>query len=144
MKTRAFFINAVCFLFITMFVYAAVSKWLIFNVFVSQINRQPFDDRLTPLLVWGLPLSEIAVSLLMVFDKTRLLGLQIATAMMIVFTGYIILIMMHFFGKIPCACGGAITEFTWTQHLFFNLFFVITGVWALMLVRKNKRSISLF
>ena len=139
MKTRALFINVVCFLFITMFVYAAVSKWLIFNVFVSQINRQPFNDKYTPLLVWGIPLSEVAVALLMVFDRTRLLGLKIGTAMMILFTGYIILIKLHFFGKIPCACGGAITEFTWTQHLFFNLFFVISGVWALLLVRKYNR-----
>lgn len=141
MKTRAFFINIVCFLFITMFVYAAVSKWLIFNVFVSQINKQPFDDKYTPLLVWGIPISEVIVALLMVFDRTRLSGLRIGTAMMILFTGYIILIKLHFFGKIPCACGGAISEFTWTQHLFFNLFFVITGVWSLLLVRKNKQLI---
>jgi uncharacterized membrane-anchored protein len=138
MKLRAIFINAVCFLFITMFVYAAVSKWLIFNVFVAQINKQPFDDKYTPLLVWAIPVSEVTVSLLMVFDRTRLLGLRIGTAMMILFTGYIILIMMHFFGKVPCACGGAITEFSWTQHLFFNLFFVCTGVWALLLMRKDK------
>jgi hypothetical protein len=142
MKIRALFINTVCFLFITMFVYAAVSKWLIFNVFVSQINRQPFDDKYTPLLVWGIPLSEVGVSLLMVFDSTRLLGLKIGTAMMILFTGYIILIMMHFFGKVPCACGGAITEFTWTQHLFFNLFFVLSGVGSLLLVRKNKTALK--
>lgn len=139
MKLRAIFINTVCFLFITMFVYAAVSKWLIFNVFVSQINKQPFDDKYTPLLVWGIPISEVVVSLLMVFDRTRLLGLRIGTGMMIMFTGYIILIMMHVFGKVPCACGGAITEFTWTQHLFFNLFFVCIGVWALLLIRKDKQ-----
>ena len=139
MKFRAIFINAVCFLFITMFVYAAVSKWLIFNVFISQIDKQPFDNKYTPLLVWAIPISEVTVSLLMVFDRTRLLGLRIGTAMMILFTGYIILIMMHFFGKVPCACGGAITEFTWTQHLFFNLFFVCIGVWALLLIRKDKQ-----
>ena len=139
MKFRAIFINAVCFLFITMFVYAAVSKWLIFNVFISQIDKQPFDNKYTPLLVWAIPVSEVTVSLLMVFDRTRLLGLRIGTAMMILFTGYIILIMMHFFGKVPCACGGAITEFTWTQHLFFNLFFVCIGVWALLLIRKDKQ-----
>lgn len=138
MKIRAIFINTVCFLFITMFVYAAVSKWLMFNVFFSQINKQPFDDKYTPLLVWAIPVSEVIVSLLMVFDRTRLLGLSIGTAMMILFTGYIILIMMHFFGKVPCACGGAITELSWTQHLFFNLFFVCTGVWALLLARSNK------
>jgi small-conductance mechanosensitive channel len=140
MKKRGLIINTVYFLFIAMFTYAAVSKWLVFNVFISQINKQPFNDKLTPLLVWGIPTSEIIVSLMMMIDKTRELALKIATAMMILFTGYIILIELNLFGKIPCACGGAISELSWTQHLFFNLFFVFAGLLAIFLIRKNKYS----
>lgn len=138
MKARVLFINTIYFLFIAMFLYAAVSKWMIFNVYVSQINKQPFDDKYTPLLVWGLPISEILVAILMMIDPIRRIGMMIGTGMMIAFTIYIIIIQLKFFGKIPCSCGGAITEFTWTEHLYFNLFFVITGVIVLLITRKKK------
>ncbi|OMP75985.1 MauE/DoxX family redox-associated membrane protein [Chitinophaga sp. LS1] len=136
MKTRMLFFNTVCLLFITMFVYAAVSKWMDFNVFVSQMHKQPFPAQLLPLLVWGIPFTELCVSLLLMLEKTRFTGLKIATGMMILFTGYIILIELRYFGEIPCSCGGAIVQFTWVQHLYFNLFFVSIGLVAILLIRK--------
>lgn len=136
MKTRTLFFNAVSLLFITMFVYAAVSKWMDFNVFVSQMHKQPFPSLFLPLLVWGIPLTELCVSLLLMLEKTRFTGLKIATGMMILFTGYIILIKLRYFGEIPCSCGGAIVQFTWVQHLYFNLFFVSIGLVAILLFRK--------
>lgn len=138
MKTRMLFFHAVCLLFIAMFMYAAVSKWMEFNVFVSQMHKQPFPPQFLPMLVWGIPFTEILVSLLLSLDQTRFLGLKIATGMMILFTGYIILIQLRYFGKIPCSCGGAIVQFTWIQHLYFNLFFVAAGVTALLLIRRMK------
>ena len=136
MKTRTLFFNAVCLLFITMFIYAAVSKWLDFDVFEIHMKRQPFPPSVTPFLIWGLPPTEVVVSILLMLDKTRSLGLKIATGMMVLFSGYILLAKMHFFGDIPCSCGGALTKLTWTQHLFFNLFFVIAGAIAILLMRK--------
>lgn len=138
MKTRMLFFHAVCLLFIAMFMYAAVSKWMEFNVFVAQMHSQPFPSQFVPLLVWGIPSIEIVVSLLLSLDQTRLAGLKIATGMMILFTGYIILIKLKYFGKVPCSCGGAIVQFTWMQHLYFNLFFVAAGVTALLLRRRMK------
>lgn len=138
MKTRMLVFNAVCLLFITMFVYAAVSKWMEFNVFVSQMHKQPFPPQVLPLLVWGIPFTEVFVSLLLSLERTRFTGLKIATGMMILFTGYIILIELRYFGEIPCSCGGAIVQFTWVQHLYFNLFFVLAGGIALLLIRNTK------
>jgi uncharacterized membrane protein YphA (DoxX/SURF4 family) len=138
MKTRTWFFNAVCLLFITMFVYAATSKWMEFSVYEYQMQRQPFPAPVQSLLIWTIPLSEVVVSLLLMLEKTRFTGLKIATGMMILFTGYIVLIQLHYFGQeIPCSCGGAITSLTWVQHLYFNLFFVIAGVLAILLIRKS-------
>lgn len=138
MKTRTLFFNAVSLLFITMFMYAAVSKWMEFNVFVSQMHKQPFPPQFLPLLIWGIPFTEVFVSCLLSVDSTRLMGLKIATGMMILFTGYIILIELRYFGNIPCSCGGAIVQFSWVQHLYFNLFFVLAGGVALLLIRNRK------
>lgn len=139
MKTRTRFFNAVCLLFITMFVYAATSKWMDFTVYEYQMQRQPFPAHIQSLLIWTIPLTEVVVSLLLMLDKTRFTGLKIATGMMVLFTGYIILVQLRYFGEeIPCSCGGAISSFTWIQHLYFNLFFVIAGVLAILFIRKSS------
>jgi uncharacterized membrane protein YphA (DoxX/SURF4 family) len=132
------FTNLVRYLFILMFSYAAISKWLNYDVFYAQINKQPFDNKYTPLLIWGIPCAEILVSLLMIVPRTSRLGLQIATAMMIFFTGYIVLIKLNYYDEVPCSCGGIITQFTWNQHLIFNLFFVITGISAVIIQSKKN------
>jgi putative oxidoreductase len=135
MKRTFIIYELVVLLFITMFIYAAVSKLLIFPVYKLQLGAQPFNKALTPFLAWGIPSVEVLVSVMLVFPKTRLKGLYIATLLMIVFTAYIILIKFHFFGEPPCSCGGVISQFSWTQHLWFNLFFLIGGIWAIILKR---------
>jgi hypothetical protein len=143
MKLKTLFINTVYFLFIAMFLYAAFSKWLGFNVYASQMKHQPFPEWMSSILVWAIPISEVIVVLLMIITKTSKLGLMIATAMMIAFSIYIALILLHIFGdKIPCSCGGAISQFTWPQHLVFNLFFVIMGVIAVYLERDKPNTYS--
>jgi uncharacterized membrane protein YphA (DoxX/SURF4 family) len=138
-KRNDIIINIIGFLFITMFLYAAVSKWLIFDVFKHQIGKQPLNETLKHYLVWILPISEVIVSFLIMISKTQRLAIILATGMMILFTGYIILVQLHFYGEIPCSCGGAISEFTWTQHLYFNLFFVSAGIIAILLDLQKRK-----
>lgn len=138
MKVRDIILLTCYFLFISMFIYAAVSKLLTHQIFVLQMDRQPFPDKYTPLLAWGIPLAEIAVSIMMITTPFRKAGLYVATAMMICFTIYIILVKMNFYDDVPCSCGGAIASFTWTQHLIFNLFFVVAGFVGIYLERYPK------
>jgi uncharacterized membrane protein YphA (DoxX/SURF4 family) len=126
-KHREVFIDIICFLFIGMFIYAATSKWFDFSMFKIQMSRQPLNRSLISVLIWAIPFSEVIVSILMMIPKKRHIGLRIATGMMLIFTGYILLGQLHYFGEIPCSCGGVISNFTWNQHLIFNLFFVLIG-----------------
>jgi putative oxidoreductase len=86
----------------------------------------------------------------LMFERTRLAGFYASLALMIVFTIYTGIILLHFFRYIPCSCGGVIKKLTWKQHLVFNLFFVVLSILGIILKRgkyfqtiittKNKNS----
>jgi hypothetical protein len=145
MKKTSVIYEVVVLLFIAMFLYAAFSKLFLFELYKAQLDTQPFDDSLTPFLAVAIPSVEILVSLLLIIPKTRAWGLHLSTSLMVIFTGYIILIKLHYFGKVPCSCGGVISQFTWIQHLWFNLFFLIGGIAAILSNRKlvsNERPVA--
>jgi len=127
------------FLFTSMFIYAAVSKLMNYRIFILQMDRQPFPDRYTLFLVWGVLVSEILAAVMMMTLSLRRIGLFLATAMMVCFTAYIILVKLNYYGVIPCSCGGVIASFTWTQHLFFNLFFIAIGIIGIYLEQQFRK-----
>lgn len=121
-------IEIICSLLVLLFVYAAVSKLVDFQTFVIDMNNQPFPAFMKPILVWAVPLTELAIVALLIFDSTRLLGLYASLLLMVAFTFYTAVVLLHFFKYIPCSCGGIIKNFSWQQHLVFNLFFVLITV----------------
>jgi len=101
------------------------------------MDNQPFPNSWTPFLVFGLPSVEIATALALIFERTRLIGFYTSFVLMILFTIYITVILAHFFGYIPCSCGGVIEKLTWGQHLVFNLFFVALAFIGILLQRSK-------
>jgi hypothetical protein len=106
------------------------------------MNNQPLPNSWTPFLVWAIPLLEIAISIALLFEYTRLLGLYASLALMILFTVYTGIILLHFFPYIPCSCGGVIQKLTWSQHLILNLFYIaLSGIGIILQHRKSLNSI---
>ena len=137
MFKRQVFLELVSGLLILLFLYASISKFLDFGTFYHDMNNQPLPHSWTPFLVWFIPCTEIAISLALLFERTRLPGLYASLALMSLFTIYAILILLHFFPYVPCSCGGVIKHLTWPQHLVLNLFFLglsISGI----LIRRSK------
>jgi hypothetical protein len=130
-------LEAICALLITLFLYASLSKFLDFRVFIGEMNNQPLPNSLTPFLVWTIPSLEIAISVALIFKSTRLAGLYGSLILMTSFTIYTIVILLHFFHYVPCSCGGVIKKLTWRQHLVFNLFFVALSIIGILLKRGN-------
>lgn len=138
--SRKWLLEAIVLLLFILFVYAATSKLIDFKRFSFQMDSQPFDDRFTPWLVFGVPLTEFVIAAMLIFKRTLLAGLWASLILMLLFTGYIILIKLNYFGKIPCSCGGVISQLNWTQHLFFNLFFVLISIAGIVLRRKQLQA----
>jgi putative oxidoreductase len=142
MSKKQLIIEGIAALLILLFLYASVSKFLDFKTFTGEMRNQPLPRSWIPFLIWGIPFLEIAISGALLFEYTRLLAFYVSFILMILFTIYTAAILLHFFPRIPCSCGGVIRKLTWQQHLVLNLFFVALSALGIRLQRsKHFKSI---
>ena len=137
MHRRQILLEVIVSLLVLLFLYASISKFLDFQTFIKETNNQPLPNSWTPFLVWGIPFTEVAISLTLLFERTRLLGLYGSLVLMGVFSIYAIIILLHAFRYIPCSCGGIIKRLTWRQHLVLNLFFVSLSIVGIIIQRRK-------
>jgi putative oxidoreductase len=140
MSKKQVTLECICALLILLFLYASISKFLDFKTFIDQMNNQPLPNSWTPFLVWSIPLLEIAISITLLFEYTRLLGLYASLVLMVIFTLYTGIVLLHFFHYIPCSCGGVIRNLTWSQHLTLNLFYIAILVLGIILQHQQRKS----
>jgi hypothetical protein len=138
MFKRQVLLECISALLILLFLYASVSKFLDFKTFIKEMNNQPLPNSWTPFLVYFIPCSEILLSVALIFERTRLLGLYGSLVLMGLFTIYATLILVHVFSYVPCSCGGVIKRLTWRQHLILNLFFVTLSVVGVIAQRRKS------
>ena len=138
MFKRQVMLECISALLILLFLYASVSKFLDFKTFIKEMNNQPLPNSWTPFLVYFIPCSEILLSVALIFERTRLLGLYGSLVLMGLFTIYAILILVHVFSYVPCSCGGVIKRLTWRQHLILNLFFVTLSIVGVIAQRRKS------
>ena len=122
---------------IFLFVYAAVNKLADFEKFYVQLKQSPLLTSLAMVTAWIIPSLEIIISVLLSFPVSRLIGLYASFALMMLFTCYIIAIV-NLSEHVPCSCGGILENMNWTQHLIFNICFVILTASAVLYVRKPR------
>lgn len=120
-----------CALLILLFTYTAISKGLHMDTTLYEMRNQPFPRIMDDALAYGLPIIELVTVLLIMFNKTRLVGLYIAGSLMGLFTLYVIAILLGLFKRVPCSCGGIIGSLGWVAHLWLNLFFLMLSIIAI-------------
>lgn len=140
MTKRRIIVEVICSLLVLLFLYTSLSKWLDFKTFIAEMNNQPFPNAMTPWIVWILPVSEVLIVLLLLFEKTRSIGLWTSLVLMTLFTIYTALVLLNVFHRVPCSCGGVIKNLTWKQHLVFNLFFTGISIAGIVLRRNDTRN----
>ena len=113
----------ICYLFIVLFIYAAVSKLMDFETFQTQLGQSPLLASYAIPVSYGVITIELVTAILLMFDRFRVFALQISLFLMVMFTTYIVIIL-HFTAFTPCSCGGVLEKLGWTEHLIFNLVFV--------------------
>jgi hypothetical protein len=124
-------------LYMSMFLYTAFSKWSDYTMTREQMALMPLLESVAHIVVWLLPTTEIVITLLIFFQQTRKKGLYAATILMILFTLYIIY-MMLFYPHLPCSCGGFLNELSWPGHLVFNGSFILLGILAIRMYNKSN------
>ncbi|MPS75045.1 MAG: hypothetical protein E2590_18110 [Chryseobacterium sp.] len=129
---------AVSIFFVILFCYAAISKVLDFENFQVQISASPLLNGFSQFLPYTIIIVEVIIAGLLCYRKTRTIGLIGSLVLMIVFTGYIALLITTS-KNLPCSCGGILEKMSWQQHLYFNIGCVILTIIALGLNLKYSR-----
>lgn len=124
-------------LFILLFVYTALSKLTGFANFRNTLWRSPLLKDVSTFIAYAIPITELIISLFLFIPRTWLIGFYASLALMSVFTIYIAY-MLLFEKDLPCSCGGVIQNMTWTQHLFFNGFFIFLSIISIKLLRRTS------
>ncbi|MDD7888256.1 MauE/DoxX family redox-associated membrane protein [Flavivirga sp. 57AJ16] len=141
MKIHSKYKNAllefICFLYILLFVYAALSKFRVFDEFKIQIGQAAMLTPFASIVAWMIPSLEILIALLLMIPRFKLLGLFAAFNLMVMFTAYIFIIL-NFSNDVPCSCGGVIEKLGWTEHLIFNIAFVILAAIGIIIINGHK------
>lgn len=130
MRTWIYYI--VIWAFIILYGYTALDKLAGIEVFIRAIRAQVFPDILVIPLAWGIPLLEALIFILLLIPRTEWLGLRLATGLMLLFTGYTGLGAVDGFADSPCGCAGIFRSFSWAEHFWFNLCFLLGGLAAIV------------
>jgi putative oxidoreductase len=137
-KGARLFTQLVIFLMIIIWVYAAASKIFEFQHFKAEMHSQVLYPFLQTMIIYFLPPAELGVAILLAIDKTRLAGMYCSFALLLLFTVYIALIILHLFKRVPCSCGGILEHMGWTAHLLFNLFLLILTFSTIFIIKRKE------
>ncbi|MCK0125241.1 hypothetical protein MWU76_12610 [Gelidibacter sp. F2691] len=134
-------VMVVSYLFILLFVYAAVSKLLDFETFQAQLDQFSVLNTFAVWVPWTLIILEMITAVLLCFEITRLSGLYISFILMTMFTLYIVFIS-NFAPYVPCSCGGVLGSLGWKEHLIFNVFFIGIALIGILNQEKQKHDFN--
>ena len=133
-------ITLIGYLYVLLFLYAAISKLLDFETFTLQLAQSPLLSAYAGFIAWAVPGIEILIACLLVIERFRTLALYASFTLMVMFTAYIFIIL-NFSDFVPCSCGGVLEDLSWTQHLVFNLIFIVlSGVAIFFSAQGNKKT----
>jgi uncharacterized membrane protein YphA (DoxX/SURF4 family) len=132
------FLDIIIFLFVTLFVYAATSKLMEYDLFKAQIGKSPLIMNHSEWIAWMVPTVEIAISLAFIIPRLLLPALYSSFFLMFMFTAYIAFILT-FSPYVPCSCGGILSSMGWTEHLIFNIGFTLLAVVGIVLYNRQHK-----
>lgn len=140
-KLRTWLPEIVTALFILLFVYTALNKLQYFDGFIAGLERNPLLADHKIIIGWLVPLTELAITVLLLVPATRRSGLLAATLLMLAFATFIGYMMLTR-SKLPCICGGIFNTMPWDWHLLINLFFVVIGTISVIIYDKPFLAIN--
>jgi uncharacterized membrane protein YphA (DoxX/SURF4 family) len=134
-------VTVICYLYVLLFVYAAVSKLLDFENFQVQIAQSPLLTAYAGFFSKAIIIVELIIAVLLTIRRFRIIALFSAYTIMILFSVYIFIIL-NYSPYVPCSCGGILEKMGWKEHLVFNIIFSIIGIIALYLLTNKPSKLS--
>src|SRR5690606_22137231 len=122
-RTKEIITDIISYLFIFLFVYTAYSKGMDHSGFSQSLGRYKMIENYAGQISWLITAVEVFVSGLLLFPKTRKLGLIASLILMLTFTAFL-LIMVFTMDSLFCSCGGVLNSMGFWEHIWFNVGFI--------------------
>ena len=127
-----------------LWLYTSVYKFLQIDNSITQLSESPL---IAPFATWfgyGLPIVEFTLFIMLLIPKTRKYAQIGSVVLLALFTVYILVILNFYRADTPCTCGGIISKLSWKNHIYFDLTFLLMGIYVLVepYVKSDKRSYS--
>lgn len=122
---------------VILWIYTSISKLYDYENFRTQLGRSPFLENISTFTANVLPVGELLLALLLIIRKTRVLGLYLSFGLMLMFTGYIY-IMLYYSYDLPCSCGGVLAQMSWDNHLYFNIGYTLLALIGILIIEKGR------
>ena len=110
------------FILVFIFAYAGLDKLFTHELYTIQLSHLPGMVNLYKPLSFILPIIELVVSLFLILPSMRLTGAFMAAILLLVFTGYLVIILRS--TDTTCTCGGLFMYLSWPQHIALNCLLV--------------------
>lgn len=137
---RSILVEIIAGLFILLFVYAALSKLQDFEKFRVELGKSPILNAFSAPVAILVPIIEIMISIMLVVKHFQYVAFYLSFSLMVIFSAYITSIL-KFSPYIPCSCGGILQNMTWTEHLIFNLGFVLLASIAVLIYPNRMKNL---
>lgn len=131
-------------LLMMLFGYTALSKILDYEKFIFQMQLAPVPlmASFAPVLGGLVIIIELLIVVCLSQEKWRMKGLYASLLLLLSFEIYITA-MLFSGSKLPCTCGGIISQMGWKTHLRFNALFMFFAVVPIILNHRTKQSKTL-
>lgn len=124
-------------LFVLLLAYAAISKAITLENFISQMEQAPGLQRFSETLAYSIIVLQVTAIFLLCYERSRLWGLCLTFGMVTVFAGYIAL-MLTDSKSLPCTCIGLFEKMTWKGNLVLNIGLMITALTGIITLKAGR------
>src|SRR5690606_13981905 len=131
-------LETICAILLIVWLYTGTSKLNEYYDFRFQLRRLPYFSQYASFLTFFIPISEIAIATLLIFKRTRLLGLAASLGLMLIFTAHVYYVL-NYMRNIPCSCGGIISSLDWHQHLTLNIVLTLLALIGVIIQIRLKK-----
>jgi putative oxidoreductase len=142
---KAILIDLLTVLLLLLFAYTAASKFLDMSKFIFQMRLAPVPlvKIIAPVLGWTVPVIEMIIAIVFALGffhpVLKIKAMYASVILLVIFEIYIATMVLSG-SRLPCTCGGIVSKMGWTDHLFFNGFFIITGILSIKYLEKQKNA----
>jgi hypothetical protein len=125
---------------ILLFIYAAISKLVVGDIFKNQLYESPLmPETLIPVMVYAIPLVQIFIAIGLTTDNFLQRSLYASFALLLTFTIYLSSLVLFFSNNLPCSCGGILGTLGYAEHIIFNVFSTLVALAGCLLPTKTYK-----